>query len=218
MIYMIDSANAEEIKKINDYFPISGVTTNPSLIAQNAEDLKTVITNIRNVIGYEKMLHVQVISTKFEDIVAEAKRLRDFAGQNTYIKIPVTADGIKAIKYLKGLGFKITATAIFTPQQALIAAHAGADFVAPYVNRLDNISSDGAEVAADIADLFRKQHIYSEVLAASFVNLEQIHKTTMRGVTAITISPNLFDKLVYHPLTDIAIKDFIDKGQEYYNI
>ena len=218
MIYMIDSADLKAIKKLNDSFPISGVTTNPSIIGKNKVDLKTVIEGIRSIITNDKMLHIQTLSESANEIISEGKRIVDLAGENTYIKIPVTTDGIKAIMKLKKLGYRITATAIFTPQQALMAAAAGADFVAPYVNRLDNISSDGAEVAAEIVSLLKLHNMPCQVLAASFNNVEQIHKATLSGVTALTIQPDLFTKLIYHPLTDLAIQDFIVKGKELYNI
>ncbi len=217
MNYMIDSGDIDAIKSICEYYPISGVTTNPSIIAKAGIDLKTLITKIREIIG-NSMLHIQVLSEKCADMVDEGKRIVDFAGENTYIKIPVTEEGIKAIKTLKKLNYNITATAIFTPQQALIAACAGADYVAPYINRLDNISTNGVEIASNIHKILQSSGLKTEVLAASFSNVEQIHMTTLHGVTTLTIAPNLFAKMLYHPMTDNAVREFIEYGTPFYNI
>ena len=122
------------------------------------------------------------------------------------------------MKALSAEGYKITATAIFTPLQALTAANAGADYVAPYINRLDNISTNGIEIAGNIASLLRNSQSYSKVLAASFSNVEQIYMTAMHSVTTLTIAPALFDKMIYHPMTDSAINEFINNGTPYYDI
>lgn len=216
MEYMIDSANIEKIKELNDYFPIVGVTTNPSILAKCNIDVVTAIKEIRKIIG-NKMLHVQVLSTTYEEILEEAKKLNDLGGENTYIKIPVSQDGIKAMKYLTARGYNVTATAIFTPQQALMAATAGAKYVAPYINRLDNIATNGPEIAYEIQKLLKESNLDCKVLAASFSNLEQIHMTSMKGIGSLTIPIDLFTKIISHPLTDKAIKDFIKDGKKYYN-
>ena len=168
-------------------------------------------------IGEEALLHVQPISTKAEDIVHEALEYRDLCRGNYYAKIPVTPQGIKAIQLLKQRGVKVTATAIFTQQQALIAAKAGADFVAPYVNRLDNISSDGIGVVADIMTFINAYDMRTQVLAASFKNVEQVHRYASLAPTPVTIAPELFESLLYHPLTDRAVWDFYHDGVPYYD-
>lgn len=216
MLYLIDSADQKAIESLVDVFPIEGVTTNPALISKSRTNVREVIREIRSIIGQEKMLHVQTISVTYDKIMEEAKELRELAGDSCYIKIPVNNDGVKAIKMLKKEGFHLTATAIFTPQQAMVAAKAGADFVAPYINRLDNISSDGSKVAGEIVKLFEQYHLPTKVLAASFNNVEQVHKACLAGVDAATISPEIYEKLIYHPLTDLAIMDFIKKGREFY--
>ena len=218
MKYMIDGADISAIRKIVKVFPVVGVTTNPTIVSKTGLDLKTVITNIRKVIGHEKMLHVQALSATADGIVDEAHRIVDFAGENTYVKIPVTPDGFEAMMRLSAEGIDITATAIFTPQQALMAATAGAKYVAPYVNRLDNISVSGPDVAGEIFQLLKMHDMHCEVLAASFNNVEQIHRTIMSGVTCVTINTQLFSKLIYHPLTDLSVAEFIDNGTPYYNL
>ncbi len=217
MEYMIDSANLEKIKEINDYFPIVGVTTNPSILARCNIDIVSAIKGIREIIG-DKMLHVQVLSTDFDSMIAEAEKLASLGGENTYIKVPVCADGVKAIKYLTEKGYNVTATAIFTPQQALMAATAGAKYVAPYVNRLDNIAINGVEIVYEIQKLLRANNLDCKVLAASFATVEQIHMTSLKGVGCMTIPIELFPKMIQHPLTEKAIKDFIKDGKKYYNV
>ncbi|HKM18325.1 MAG: fructose-6-phosphate aldolase [Firmicutes bacterium] len=217
MIYMLDTTNIPEIERLFDLYPIDGVTTNPSIIAQEQKPLRRLLRDIRSVIGEEALLHVQPISTKAEDIVHEALEYRDLCRGNYYAKIPVTPQGIKAIQLLKQRGVKVTATAIFTQQQALIAAKAGADFVAPYVNRLDNISSDGIGVVADIMTFINAYDMRTQVLAASFKNVEQVHRVCLLGAHSVTIAPELFESLLYHPLTDRAVWDFYHDGVPYYD-
>ena len=208
MQYMIDSADLKSIRRCVEFYPVSGVTTNPTIISKEKADFKELISEIRSIIGPDKMLHIQTTSDVAEDIIKEAHELKKIAGGDFYIKIPVSAEGLKAMKTLKGQGIKITATAIFTQQQAMLAALAGADYVAPYINRLDNIVSDGVHVVEEIVELFKKHDIKTKVLAASFKNVEQVHKVAMVGCPSVTISPDLFDQLIYHPLTLYAVDAF----------
>ena len=208
MLYIIDTANLEQIAHCNEFYPIDGVTTNPTIISRENCDFKKLITSIREILGPDKMLHIQTTATDAAQIVEEAKALRELLGENFYIKIPITEDGLKATMELKKIGIGVTVTAIFTQQQALMAAKAGADFVAPYINRLDNIVSDGAHVVEEIVTLFKAHNINTKVLAASFKNVEQVHKVAMVGCPAVTINPELFDQLIYHPLTLYAVDAF----------
>lgn len=208
MLYIIDTASLEEIKRCAEFYPIAGVTTNPTIISKEKTDFGTLIKSIRDIIGPDKMLHIQTTSAKTEDIVREAMELQSFVGGDFYVKIPVSPEGLKATQILKKSGIKVTMTAIFTQQQALISALAGADFVAPYINRLDNIVSDGVHVAEEIVNIFKTYNINTKVLAASFKNVEQVHKAALVGTHAVTINPELFEKLIYHPLTYYAIDDF----------
>ena len=147
MIFMLDTANIAAIKKAVDLYPIEGVTTNPSIIAKEKRPLKEILLDIREIIGDERMLHAQVMGKDAETMLKEARALRSIDPE-IIIKVPVTPQGIKAMKLIHEEGYRITATAILTPQQALMAAKAGAEFLAPYVNRLDNICGDGVAVAA----------------------------------------------------------------------
>lgn len=207
-MYVIDTANLDDIKKCVEFYPVSGVTTNPTIISKEHTDFPRLIKNIRKIIGDDRMFHIQTTGTTAQDIVKEALLLHDYVGGNFYIKIPISPEGLKATMELKKRGVKVTETAIFTQQQAMLAAKAGADFVAPYVNRLDNIISDGVHVVEEIVQMFNAHDIHCQVLAASFKTVEQIHKIAMAGGHAVTISPQLFESLVYHPMTEYAIDDF----------
>ncbi len=208
MMYIIDSADTEKIKRCVEFFPVAGVTTNPTIISKEKADFVQLVKTIRDIIGPEKMFHIQTTADTAEDMIREAQALKELVGGNFYIKIPISAQGLKAMMQLKKMGINVTATAIFTQQQAMLAAMAGADFVAPYVNRLDNIVSDGVHVVEEIVKMFRAQNVNCKVLAASFKTVEQIHKIAVVGGDAVTINPELFDLLTYHPMTQYAIDDF----------
>ncbi len=216
MLYIIDTANIEKIKKCVEFYPVAGVTTNPTIISKEKTDFIPLIKEIRNVIGHDKMLHIQTTATVSEDIIKEALALREIVGDPFYVKIPISPEGLKATMQLKKMGIGVTMTAIFTQQQAMIAAKAGADFVAPYVNRLDNIVSDGVHVIEEIVKMFRTYDIKTQVLAASFKTVEQIHKVALCGCDTVTINPDLFQMLTYHPLTQYAIDDFMADWSQVY--
>ena len=208
MIYILDTANLSDIAHCNEFYPLAGVTTNPTIISKEKTDFWPLLENIRKIIGPEKMLHVQTTAEKAEDIVAEAKLLKERLGGNFYAKIPVGEEGLKATMMLKKIGIPVTVTAIFTPAQALLAALAGASFVAPYANRLDNILGDGCAVVAETVELFKTYGSDCKVLAASFKNAEQVHKCEMAGCHSVTVSADILKTLLTHPMTDSAIQGF----------
>lgn len=208
MIYILDTADIDAIKHCNEFYPLAGVTTNPSIISKENTDFWKLVKKIRSIIGEEKMLHVQTVQTKADKIVEEAKLLKKELGGELFVKIPIGEEGLKATMELKKLGIGVTMTAIFTPAQALIAAKAGASFVAPYVNRLDNIIGDGTEVVAQIVELFDNYNLDCKVLAASFKNAEQVHKCALYGCHSVTVSADIMKTLISHPMTDAAIVGF----------
>jgi fructose-6-phosphate aldolase 2 len=216
MDILLDSANLAKIAQAMELYPLSGVTTNPTLISREKQDFWSLIGGIQEIIGKEKMLHVQIISTEYENIVNEAAKLRDKLGGNLLIKIPVTSAGIRAIKELSKTSFKITATAVFTAMQALMAAKAGAAYVAPYVNRLDNLSADGVGTVVDIVKIFKDYNMTTKVIAASFNNVEQIHRTSLAGAHAVTVSPDLLERIIYHPMTDLSVEQFVKDWENVY--
>ncbi|WP_024615724.1 fructose-6-phosphate aldolase [Clostridium sp. Ade.TY] len=216
MIYMLDTANIADIKRACDLYPITGVTTNPTIISKENKKFLRLLKDIREIIDKDTMLHVQVLGKTSEEMIKEAKYLNKTIGGNIYIKIPVTKEGIKAIKILSKEGINITATAIFTAQQALMAAVSGAKFVAPYVNRIDNISGNGVQVVKDIIDEIKLYNLDCKVLAASFKNVQQVHELSKYGVHSVTVNPEIMDKMIEHPLTDWSVDQFINDWEKIY--
>ncbi len=216
MLILLDTANIEDIKKGIEYYPIAGVTTNPTIVSKEKTDFLKLVKDIKNVIGDNRCLHVQALGMKAEDIVEEALYLNKILGENIYIKIPVIPEGIKAMKILHEKGIKITATAVITPQQGLIAAMSGASFIAPYVNRIDNISGNGINVVKEISQLLKIHGLNSKILAASFKNVEQVHKASLAGAQSVTIPLNILENLLYHPLTDSSVDNFIKDWENVY--
>lgn len=208
MLYILDTADTEKIRRYTYYFPIAGVTTNPTIISKEKRDFLPLIREIKGIVGDSRMFHIQTTSQDADKIIEEAKALREIIGEKLYIKVPISQEGLRATWMLKEQGFNVTETAIFTQQQAMLAATAGADFVAPYVNRLDNIVSDGVNVVSEIVQMFKLNDIKTKVLAASFKTVEQVHKIAMVGCQSVTVNPDVLDQLIYHPMTMLAIDDF----------
>lgn len=208
MLYILDTANLDMIAHCNEFFPLAGVTTNPSIIAKEKTDFWPLLLKIREIIGENKMLHVQITAKTAESIVREAQLLKERIGGDFYVKIPISEEGLKATMMLRKLGIKVTMTAIFTSAQALLAAKAGASFVAPYVNRLDNIIGDGVDVVAQIVEMFKTHDLDTKVLAASFKTAEQVHKCALCGCHSVTVTHDVLKNLTTHPMTDAAVAGF----------
>jgi len=219
MIYLADTANIKELKELFYYFPLAGITTNPTILAAEKRRLSDVLPELIEIVG-DKMLHVQMISNMAEDMVREAKAYKKkySLGDNYYAKIPVSKEGFKAMPMLKDAGINVTATAIFTQQQALVAARAGADWVAPYVNRLDNISSHGIEVVKHIVENIERYKLNTKVLAASFKTVDQVHRVSMVGSHAATINYEIIELLRSHPMTDMSLDKFDKDAEGLYDI
>jgi fructose-6-phosphate aldolase 2 len=208
MIYVLDTADLNAIKHCNEFYPLAGVTTNPSIIAKEKRDFWEIIKDIRNIIGPDKLLFAQTVQTEASKIVEEAVLMNEKSGGEFCVKIPICEEGLKATMELKKRCVKVLMTAIFTPAQALIAAKAGADYVAPYVNRLDNIIGDGCEVVAQIVEQFAIYDLPCQVLAASFKNAEQVHKCALAGCQCVTVTDDVLKAVITHPMTDAAIAGF----------
>lgn len=208
MKFIIDDADIKAIKNLYEYFPVEGVTTNPSILAKSKRPPYEVLEEIRGFIGKEADLHVQVVSKKAEDMVEEAGEIHRRLGQNTFIKVPSTREGLKAMKLLSQKGVGITATAIYTPMQAFLAAKAGAAYAAPYVNRIDNLGADGISTVKKIHDIFQKNGLKTEVLAASFKNSQQVLELCAYGIGAATIAPDVIEGLIKNNSVTAAVEDF----------
>ena len=219
MEYLLDTASLEEIKYFNEKFPIVGVTTNPTIIANEKGDYKKIINSILEIIGTEKMLHVQVLGRDAETIIKEAGLLKETFKGNLYIKIPVSDEGLKAMTVLKKKGFNITATGILTSQQIVFAAQAGADYMAPYVNRADNIGGDGVRVVSEAYEILsRNKDNKAKILGASYKNVKQVHDSILAGAEAVTVGSDVLKQMIYHPYTDWSIDKFeSDWGKVYGN-
>lgn len=209
MKFIIDDADVKKIKEIYEYFQVDGVTTNPSILAKSGRQPFDVLKEIREFIGKDAELHVQVIASKAEGMTEDAERILKELGDNTFVKIPVTKEGLKAIKILSQRGVKITATAIYTQMQAYLAGKAGADYAAPYVNRIDNLGANGIQTAKDIHDIFKKNNLKTEVLAASFKNSQQVLELCEYGIGASTIAPDIIEGLVKNQAITSAVDDFV---------
>ena len=209
MKLIIDDARIDQIKKIYEYYPVDGVTTNPTILSKSGRQPYEVLTEIRDFIGEEAELHVQVIAREAEGMVEDARHILSRLGQHTFVKIPSVPEGFKAMKALKKEGVNITATAIYTPMQAFLAAKAGAAYAAPYINRIDNMGYNGIKVARDIHDIFRNNSLQTQVLAASFKNSQQLLELCEYGVGAATVSPEVIFALVKNQAITSAVEDFI---------
>ena len=170
MKILVDHADINAIKKMYEYYPVDGVTTNPSILKKAGRNPFDVLSEIRAFIGSEAELHAQVISKDAQGMIKEAYKMREVLGENTFIKIPVIPEGLKAIKALAKEGVNITGTAIYNQMQGFLAGKAGAKYVAPYVNRIDNLGANGIQVAKDIHDMLKNAGLETEILAASFKN------------------------------------------------
>ena len=206
MKLFIDTANVEEIKAANDLGVICGVTTNPSLIAKEGRDFKTVIDEITQIV--DGPISAEVISLEADKMVEEAIPLAEM-NKNIVIKIPITLEGLKAVKKLSSLGIKTNVTLIFSAQQALLAARAGASYVSPFLGRLDDIGVNAMELIEDIVTIFNKHDIKTEIIAASVRNPHHVTECAKLGAHIATVPYSVITKMVEHELTDKGIEKFL---------
>lgn len=202
----IDTANIEEIKKANEMGVICGVTTNPSLIAKEGRVFKEVVAEIASIV--DGPISAEVISLETDKMVEEALELSKIH-KNIVIKIPMTAEGLKAVSILSKKGIKTNVTLIFSPSQALLAARAGASYVSPFVGRLNDISSDGNKLVENIAAIFDIHEISTEIIAASIRSPEDVADAALSGAHIATIPYKVICQMINHPLTDAGIERFL---------
>lgn len=214
MKLFIDTANIEEIKEANELGVICGVTTNPSLIAKEGRDFKTVINEITTIV--DGPISAEVISLDADSMVEEAIPLAQM-NKNIVIKIPMTAEGLKAVKRLSAMGIHTNVTLIFSASQALLAARAGATYVSPFLGRLDDINSDGMALISDIVDIFNAHAINTEIICASIRNPNHVTETAKLGAHIATIPFGVIMQMLKHPLTDAGIERFLKDWEQHLN-
>lgn len=206
MKLFIDTANIQEIKEINEWGVICGVTTNPSLIAKEGRDFKEVVKEITEIV--DGPISAEVISLDAEGMLKEARELAKIH-PNIIIKIPMTKEGLKAVKILTKENIKTNVTLIFSANQALLAAKAGATYVSPFVGRLDDISNEGIYVIEDIVQIFHLHNIDTEIIAASIRHPIHVLDAAKAGAHISTIPYKVFNQMLNHPLTDSGIERFL---------
>lgn len=207
MKLFIDTANVEEIRKANDMGVICGVTTNPSLIAKEGRDFIQVVKEIADIV--DGPISAEVISLNADGMVKEAKELAKIH-KNIVIKLPITEDGLKAVKRLSAEGVKTNVTLIFSAAQALLAARAGATYVSPFVGRLDDIGNEGMTLVEEVADIFHIHSIETEIICASVRTPIHVLDAAKAGAHIATVPYKVIEQMVKHPLTDAGIKKFLE--------
>lgn len=217
MKVLIDTADVAIIKKLYQIYPFDGVTTNPKLLSQIDGNPVDILKNIRREIPENSELHVQVVSYKATDMIKEAKFILKEIGKETHIKVPVSLEGYKVINELAKQGIKVTATAIYNQAQAIMAAHAGAAAVAPYIHRINNKCYGGVAVATEIQKLLSVHQFKTELLAAAFENTDQVTRVLADGAESVTVAPDLLMEIMRNSLTEEAVLNFNDDFSRHFN-
>lgn len=210
----IDTANVDEIREAYALGVICGVTTNPSLIAKEGRNFESVVREIAAIV--DGPISAEVVGTEAPDMVAEAQELSAIH-PNVIIKIPMTAEGLKATKILAEKGIRTNVTLIFTANQALLAARAGATYVSPFVGRLDDISQDGMDLIYDIVEIFDRHGITTEIITASVRHPVHVTAAAKAGAHIATIPYKVIMQMIKHPLTDAGIKKFLEDWETVKN-
>ena len=214
MKFFIDTANVEEIKKANDMGIICGVTTNPSLIAKEGRDFNEVIKEIASIVDGAISGEVKATTITAEDMIKEGREIAAIH-PNMVVKIPITGEGLKAVKVLSKEGIKTNVTLIFNATQALFAAKAGATYVSPFLGRLDDIATPGIDLIRTISEIFDIQNIDTEIICASVRNPIHIIDCALAGADIATVPYKVIEQCIKHPLTDIGIEKF---KKDYINV
>ncbi len=209
MEFIIDTVNLDEIKEAVEYMPIVGVTSNPSIVKKTSpQNFFEHMREIRKIIGKERSLHVQVISKDCDTIVKEAHRILEEIDDQVYIKVPVSYEGIKAIKILKAEGVNVTATAVYDLMQGYMALAAGADYIAPYVNRIGNLGADPMELINELSNRIVMDGYDTKIVAASFKGVQQVRDAFNYGAQSITAPVEVLKQIFKNPNIEKAVDDF----------
>lgn len=212
MKFFLDTANVEEIKRINELGLVDGVTTNPSLISKEGRPFEEVIKEIADLV--DGPVSAEVVGLTYGEMVSEARDIAKWA-DNVVVKIPMTEEGLRAVHTLSQEGIKTNVTLIFTVSQGLMAAKAGATYVSPFLGRLDDIGSDGLALVAELKQVFELYNYPTEIIAASIRHLPHLEGTALTGADIATIPGSIFPKLWSHPLTDKGIDAFLEDWKKF---
>jgi transaldolase len=211
MKIFIDSANIEQIREVNSWGILDGVTTNPTLVAKEKTDFDTLVRQICEIV--DGPISAEAISTKADDIVKEARKLA-VIHKNIVVKIPITEEGLKAAKVLSKEGIKVNMTLVFSPAQALLACKAGAKYISPFVGRLDDVGHDGMDVVAQILDIMDNYDFDAEIIVASVRHPGHVVEAAGMGAHIATVPYDVLKKMFKHPLTDVGIEKFLQDWQK----
>lgn len=207
MKFFIDTANVEDIRKANDMGVICGVTTNPSLIAKEGRDFNEVIQEIASIVDGPISGEVKATTVDAEGMIAEGREIAKIH-PNMVVKIPMTAEGLKAVKVLSAEGIKTNVTLIFSANQALLAAEAGATYVSPFLGRLDDINESGVDLIRTISEIFAIYGYKTEIICASIRNTVHVTQCALAGGDIATVPYKVIEQMIHHPLTDQGIAKF----------
>ena len=207
MRFFVDTANVEDIKKANDMGVICGVTTNPSLIAKEGRNFNEVIAEIASIVDGPISGEVKATTVDAEGMIAEGREIAKIH-PNMVVKIPMTVEGLKAVKVLNSEGIKTNVTLVFSANQALLAARAGATYVSPFLGRLDDISQPGIDLIRQIAEIFELAGLDTQIIAASIRNPIHVTDCALAGADIATVPYKVIEQMTKHPLTDQGIEKF----------
>lgn len=209
MEFMLDTANIADIKKFEKIILLAGVTSNPSIVKNEGNiEFFSHMKQIREIIGDDKSLHVQVVATDYEGMLKDAETILAKIDKNVFVKVPVSEEGLKVIKELKKRGVNVTATAIYTKFQAYLAIAAGADYIAPYFNRMENLNIDPREAIAEMAKEISRTNSQTKILAASFKNVGQVNAALENGAHSATMGVDIIKSAFAMPSIEKAVVDF----------
>jgi len=212
MKIFLDSGETTQIRELAKLGIIDGATTNPSLIKQSGRNLKDVVTEIRDILP-DGDISVEVLAIDAEGMLKEAEEYLQW-DENFTIKIPMTSEGLKAVKVLSAKGISTNVTLVFSATQALLAAKAGATYISPFVGRLDDISADGLKLIEEIRIIFDNYTINTQILVASIRHPEHVKDSALVGVDVCTVPPKVLSQMFKHPLTDIGLEKFLKDAGE----
>ena len=207
MKFFIDTAEVEEIRSANDMGIICGVTTNPSLIAKSGRDFSAVIQEIASIVDGPISGEVKATSTTADEMILEGRAIAAIH-PNMVVKVPMTEEGLKACKVLSAEGIKVNMTLIFSANQALLAARAGASYVSPFIGRIDDISMSGMDLIRNIAEILSYTDLQTEIIAASVRNPVHVTECALAGADIATVPYKVLVQMIHHPLTDAGIEKF----------